>query len=56
MDKTVIQPIVIGIVMYGVLIVLAYAQRDLTVTQLILMVAAPLLIGIFSREIKRDRS
>jgi len=36
-DKTVVQPIVIGIAMYSVLIGLAYVQRDLTLTQLILM-------------------
>lgn len=53
MDKTIVYPVVVGIAMYTLVIYLAFIQRDLTVSQLILMLAAPFTIGVLSGGIKR---
>jgi hypothetical protein len=44
--------VVVGIVMYILLIYLASVEGDLTGTQLILMLAAPLVMGVLSRGTK----
>ena len=43
-----ISAIIVGIVMYALVIVLAYIQKDLTFPQLILMLATPFVIGFLS--------
>jgi hypothetical protein len=53
MNKHTVFSIVVGIVMYALVIYLAFLQRDLTGQQLILMLVAPLVIGFFSGGIKR---
>jgi uncharacterized membrane protein len=44
--------IVIGIVMYALVIVLASVQKDLTLPQLILMLATPFVIGLLAGGVK----
>ena len=53
MDKTTIRALSVGIVIYAVVIVLAYVQRDLSGPQLILMLVAPFLTGILSKGVKK---
>lgn len=52
-DKKTIYSVLAGIVLYAVVIALANVQRDLTGSQLILMLAAPLVVGILSGGIKK---
>lgn len=47
-----VSAIVVGIVMYAFVIVLASVQKDLTLPQLILMVATPLVIGFLVGGVK----
>ncbi len=44
--------IVVGIVMYALVIVLASIQKDLTLPQLILMLATPFVIGFLAGGVK----
>ncbi|MBS7633535.1 hypothetical protein KEJ15_07985 [Candidatus Bathyarchaeota archaeon] len=53
MDKRIIYAIVAGIVMYSLLVYLAYVQRELTGPQLLLMLVAPCVVGVLSGGIKR---
>jgi len=53
LDKTTINALIVGIVIYAVVIVLASMQRELTGSQLILMLVAPLLTGILSKGVKK---
>jgi hypothetical protein len=53
MDKNVIYSLVAGLIIYFVVIYLAYIQRDLTGQQLVLMIVAPIVIGILSGGIKK---
>jgi len=53
MDKKIIYALAVGIVMYALLVYLAYLQRDLTGVQLILMLATPFVMGVLSGGVKR---
>lgn len=53
MNKRTISAVAVGIIMYALLIALAYAQRDLTLAQLVLMLATPFVIGFLSGGIKK---
>jgi len=53
MDKTTTYPIAAGIMIYALIIILAYIQRDITVQQLILIFATPILIGVLSKGVKK---
>jgi len=53
MNKMVIYALVVGIVMYVLVIYLAFIQKDLTIHQLILMLAAPFVSGFLSGGIKK---
>jgi len=52
MNRT-IYALIVGIVMYVLVIYLAYIQRDLTGSQLILMLAAPFVMGVLSGGIEK---
>lgn len=53
MDRKIVYAIVVGIVMYMLLLYLAYLQRDLTGSQLVLILATPLVMGILSAGVKK---
>ena len=53
MNTRTVSAIVVGIVMYALVIVLASIQRDLTITQLALMLATPIVIGLLSGAVKK---
>jgi len=53
MNKRTISAVAVGIIMYALLIALASAQRDLTLAQLVLMLATPFAIGFLSGGIKK---
>ncbi len=53
MDKKIGYALVVGIVMYALLIYLAYIQRDLTGPQLVLMLATPFVMGVLSGGVKK---
>jgi hypothetical protein len=53
LQRNLIYSLIVGIALYIVLIYLASVQRDLTLPQLILMLATPLAIGMFSGGIKK---
>lgn len=53
MNMRTVSAIVVGIIMYALVIVLASVQRDLTGAQLILMLAAPFVIGFLSGGVKK---
>ena len=53
MDKKIIYALIVGIVMYLLLIYLAYVQRDLTGSQLVLMLATPFVVGFLSGGVKK---
>jgi len=55
-NKNIIYSVVIGVAIYAVVIYLAFIQRDLTGQQLILMLAAPLAIGVVSGGVKKGLS
>jgi hypothetical protein len=52
MDKKIVYALVAGIVVYLLIICLAYVQRDLTIHQLILLLAAPFVMGLLCGGIK----
>jgi hypothetical protein len=52
-DKKIIYALVVGTVLYALLIYLAYVQRDLTGSQLVLMLAAPVVMGALSGGVKK---
>jgi len=53
MDKQVVYALAAGIVMYFIIIYLAYVQKDLTIHQLILIFVTPFVIGVLSGGIKK---
>ncbi len=52
MDKRIIYATVLGVILYALLIYLAYLQQSLTGEQLLIMLITPLLIGVVSGKIK----
>ncbi len=53
LDKRVIYAIVVGVVLYALLILVAYLQQDLSIHQLLLIVITPLVMGAVSGKIKK---
>ena len=53
MNMKTVSAVVVGIAMYVLLIVLASIQRDLTLAQLVLMLATPFVIGFLSGGVKK---
>ena len=53
MDKNVIYAVVVGVVLYIMLVYLAYVQGELTGPQLLLMLIAPIVMGVLSGGVKK---
>jgi hypothetical protein len=52
-DRRVIYAVIAGIVLYVLLVCLAYVERDLTGSQLVLMLVTPLVVGVLSGGVKK---
>ena len=48
-----IYALVVGVVLYVLLVYLAYVERDLTGSQLVLMLATPLVMGVLSGGVRK---
>jgi hypothetical protein len=53
MDKNVIYAVVVGVVLYIMLVYLAYVQGELTGPQLLLMLITPIVMGVLSGGVKK---